>query len=66
MAVQVSVDRSVCMGSGNCVYWAPALFDMDDDGFPVLIADPHAHAEAAALAADNCPTRAISVSTDPA
>ena len=52
------------MGSGNCVYWAPALFDLEDDGFAVVVGDPASDPEAARLAADNCPTRAISLESD--
>ncbi len=47
------------MGSGNCLYWAPSLFDLDDSGVAVVVGDPGTDLEAAALAAENCPTRAI-------
>ena len=29
--VRVTVDRFRCIGSGNCVYWAPATFELDDE-----------------------------------
>ena len=64
MAPHLSVNREVCMGSGNCVYWAPALFDLDDDGLAVVVGEPASDPEAAKLAADNCPTRAISFDSD--
>ena len=64
MAPRLSVDRDVCMGSGNCIYWAPALFDLDDSGFAIVIGDPGSDPDAAQLAADNCPTRAISFDPD--
>ncbi|MBV8463626.1 MAG: ferredoxin [Acidimicrobiales bacterium] len=64
MAPRLSVDRDVCMGSGNCIYWAPRLFDLDDAGFAVVVGDPASDLEAAQLAAENCPTRAITFDPD--
>ena len=64
MTPRLSVDRDVCMGSGNCVYWAPTLFDLDDAGFAVVVGDPASDPDAAQLAAENCPTRAISFEPD--
>jgi ferredoxin len=52
------------MGSGNCIYWAPTLFDLDDGGVALVIGDPASDPEAARLAADNCPTRAITFDPD--
>lgn len=62
---EVTIDRDACMGSGNCVYWAPAVFDLDDDGIAVVSGDPSGHEEAVELAAQNCPTSAIHIQ-DPA
>ena len=64
--VRVIVDRDRCIGSGNCVYWAPATFELDDEGLSVP-ADPAADTlEALRVAADGCPTRAITLEvTDP-
>lgn len=50
------------MGSGNCSYWAPGLFDLDDDGIAVVIGDPTGRDEEIRLAVEGCPTRAISTS----
>jgi ferredoxin len=63
--VRVVVDRDRCIGSGNCVYWAPTSFELDDEGLSVP-ADPGADpagdvVEALRVAADGCPTRAITV-----
>ena len=64
MGLQVDIDRDVCMGSGNCVYGAPGVFDLDDKGVAIVL-DPTASPEdKVILAAKNCPTRAISVRRD--
>jgi ferredoxin len=47
------------MGSGNCAYWAPGLFELDEDGIAVVCGDPAGRDEEIRLAAQNCPTRAI-------
>lgn len=60
----VEIDRQGCMGSGNCAYWAPATFDVDDEGIAVLIGDPSADAERVRLAVEGCPTRSIALRED--
>lgn len=62
MTVRIIIDREACMGSGNCSYWAPGLFDLDDDGIAVVIGDPTGRDEDIRLAVEACPTRAISTS----
>jgi ferredoxin len=47
------------MGSGNCVYWAPEVFDLDDEGVAIVFGDLAGHEERVRLAAANCPTAAI-------
>jgi ferredoxin len=64
MGLEVEVDREVCMGSGNCVYEAPGVFDLDDDSISFVI-DPAASSEESVIAAARkCPTRAITVRRD--
>ena len=55
------VDRDACMGSGNCVFWAPGVFDLDDDGIAVVRGDMAGHEEEVRTAAANCPTSAIRI-----
>jgi ferredoxin len=55
------IDRQACMGSGNCLYWAPEVFGLDDDGIAVVLGDPAGHEEGVRMAATNCPTAAIHV-----
>ncbi len=59
--VRVAVDRERCMGSGNCLFWAPGTFDLDDDGVAVVIDPAGDVVERITVAAEGCPTRAISV-----
>jgi ferredoxin len=47
------------MGSGNCVFWAPGVFDLDEDGIAVVVGDATGRAEDVRTAALNCPTAAI-------
>lgn len=63
--LRIEIDADACMGSGNCAYWATAVFDVGDDMVAAVIGDPAAHAERVTLAADHCPTRAITVHADP-
>jgi ferredoxin len=62
--IQVSVDRDRCVGSGNCEFWAPGLFQVGDDGYAAVVGDAAQHAEAAELATKNCPTDAIGLTRD--
>ena len=61
VALEVEVDRDVCMGSGNCVYQAPGAFDLDDDGIAVVVDASAVDEDKVMLAARNCPTHAITV-----
>jgi ferredoxin len=58
---KVVVDREACMGSGNCVYWAPDVFDLDDDGIAIVRGDLAGNEEPVRVAMVNCPTSAIKV-----
>ena len=53
------IDRDACMGSGNCLFWAPGVFDLDDDGVAVVCGDMAGREEEVRKAAANCPTAAI-------
>jgi ferredoxin len=53
------IDREACMGSGNCVYWAPDVFQLDEDGIAFVHGDVVGNEEQVLLAMTNCPTTAI-------
>lgn len=59
--LRISIDRQRCVGSGNCLYWAPATFDLGDDGFSMVIDPVGDDDQRIRVAAEGCPTRAISV-----
>lgn len=62
--VEVRIDREQCMGSGNCLYWAPESFDLADDGAATVL-DPGASDEGKLrVAAEGCPVGAISIWRD--
>jgi ferredoxin len=59
--IRIVIDDDKCMGSGNCLYWAPHTFDLDDDG-KSFVADPTGDTEdRVRVAAEGCPAGAISV-----
>ena len=64
MALEITIDRELCMGSGNCSFWAPGVFDLDDDGIAIVV-DPTAQPDdKIVLAAQGCPTQAIAIVDD--
>ena len=66
MGIHIEIDREACMGSGNCIFWAPGVFDLDDDGVAIVVDPTAAGEDRIALAVDGCPTKAISVTHDEA
>jgi ferredoxin len=64
MGREIDIDRDACMGSGNCVFAAPGVFELDDDSV-VCVVDPEASPEEAVVtAARQCPTHAITARRD--
>jgi ferredoxin len=64
MGFKVMIDRDRCIGTGNCAYWLPAVFEVDDDGYALVVDITAATQEEIVTAAQRCPTRAISVERD--
>ncbi|MBI2168672.1 MAG: ferredoxin [Actinobacteria bacterium] len=62
--IQIKIDRQTCMGSGNCQFWAPSVFDLDDDGVAVVVEVEGDPEEKVVLAARGCPTQSITVFRD--
>ena len=62
--MRITYDRDVCQGHNRCYQLAPELFDVDDEGYAVLLVTGEVPAELekkAQLCADNCPEFAIEV-----
>ena len=58
---EIRVDRTLCMGSGQCCWYAPNTFDQDDETI-AIVTDPEGDPEEAIrTAVDSCPTQAISI-----
>ncbi|GAA1515453.1 ferredoxin [Nocardioides humi] len=59
--MRITADSERCIGAGQCVLVAPEVFDQDDDGTVVMLAETvGAEGEAAVREAiDICPARAI-------
>jgi ferredoxin len=61
--MRVQVDNDMCVGTGICEATAPDLFEIGDDGISHVLKDevPAELLAAAREAADNCPTRALTL-----
>jgi ferredoxin len=59
--VRITVDTDRCVGSAYCQRIAPALFDLGDDGFAVVLDAEVTDAGAAREAEAACPAMAISL-----
>ena len=64
--MRLTVDRNVCLRSGQCSYLHPELFKEGDDGFPIVLVE---HPEGEQLAgaedaAELCPSGAIRLLAD--
>jgi ferredoxin len=59
--VKLSADRDDCIASGNCVMISDVLFDQDDDGVVVLLAEdvPEAEEQRARDAVKTCPASVL-------
>jgi ferredoxin len=65
--VRVAADREVCIGSGNCVFSAPAVFDQDDDEGLVLLLTAEVGSQdgdAVRNAVAHCPSGALRIAGD--
>lgn len=60
---RVSAERALCVGAGNCVVAASEVFDQDDDGIVVVLADEVTGeaAEHARAAVTLCPASALTL-----
>ncbi|MFT4306585.1 MAG: ferredoxin [Microbacterium sp.] len=56
---ELTVDRDRCMGSGQCTFYAPNTFDLDELSIAIVTDDHGDSDDKIQKAIDVCPTRAI-------
>jgi ferredoxin len=59
--LRVTVDKTLCASTGNCVMIAPDVFRFDGDELVHEASPDAAHRALVGNAADVCPTQAITV-----
>ena len=64
--MKVTVDTSLCIGSGTCAMTAPAVFGQDEEQAVVVVLDPappESERESVELAVKSCPAAVIRMLT---
>lgn len=59
--LRVRIDRSLCVGFGDCITQAPEAFVLDDAGIAVFVQPETVERERLLRACDDCPVDAITV-----
>ena len=59
--IAITVDRALCIGSGDCVDSAPAVFELDSEDKAIVIDTDASSTDEVLEAAGNCPVTAIFV-----
>jgi ferredoxin len=59
--IEVTVDRTLCIGSGDCVDTAPNVFQLDEEDKAIVVDPDGASVDEIVQAAGNCPVSAIFV-----
>jgi ferredoxin len=59
--IEITVDRALCIGSGDCVDTAPDVFQLDDEDKATVVDPDGAQVDDVITAAGNCPVAAIFV-----
>lgn len=61
---RIAADREICIGSGNCVFYAAETFDLDDDDRAIIVNPSGDDPDKQAMAVQNCPSGALSFVDD--
>lgn len=64
MTIEIQIDEGACMGSHECSYWAPGVFDNHENGTAFVVDPEAAPLEKVIEAAQRCPNFAIKVFQD--
>jgi ferredoxin len=65
--LKITADRELCIGSGNCVFVAPDVFDQDEEQAHVLLrtsSPPEELRAEISEAISGCPVSALSLAED--
>jgi ferredoxin len=57
----VDIDRSACIGSGDCMRLAPSVFQLDDEQVAIVIDPTTVDDDTLRAAERSCPSGAISL-----
>ena len=62
---RIEIDHNYCYQSGECVLFAPDVYEFDDEGQPTLVEGGVENAATAMLAGtvENCPSGAITLTS---
>jgi ferredoxin len=61
VSLHIEVHRDRCLGAGQCSFWAPETFDIDDDMKVVVLEGSGDTDDAVRAAAEACPNRVITL-----
>ncbi len=61
--LRVRIDRTLCVGFGDCISAAPDGFVLDGDGVAVFLRPEHVDRDTLLRACDACPVDALTVWT---
>lgn len=64
MTIEVRIDEGACMGSHECSFWAPGVFDNREDGKAFVVDTTAQPRDKIVDAARRCPNFAIAVFED--
>jgi ferredoxin len=59
--LEIRIDAETCIGSGNCAFWLPDVFDQEESGIAYVKDPAAAPLDKVMETARNCPTGSISV-----
>ncbi|HET8713519.1 MAG TPA: ferredoxin [Gemmatimonadales bacterium] len=59
--LRVRIDRTLCVGFGDCVTEAPEAFVLDESGVAIFVQPDAVERERLLRACDSCPVDAITV-----
>lgn len=62
--MKVKVDRDACIGVGNCVAFAPTVFQLDKENKAVVLDASSVDLDTLIEAAKSCPENAITIEDD--